>query len=167
MPLRYLFTDMNAYFASVEQQHRPGLRGKPVAVAPVLAETTCCIAASYEAKPFGVKTGTPIYEARRLCPGLVVVEARPDLYVRVQRKIVAAVESCLPVMPQPSIDEMYCRLKGPDQDPDTAVRLARQVKAAIAKAAGPWWPRRAAGGPWATRTSCRRGCAPRTGRGRC
>ncbi len=70
MALNYLFVDMNAYFASVEQQERPELRGRPVAVAPVQAETTCCIAASYEAKRFGVKTGTMVREARRLCPGL-------------------------------------------------------------------------------------------------
>ena len=89
MPLRYLFTDMNAYFASVEQQHRPELRGKPVAVAPVLAESTCCIAASYEAKAFGIKTGTMVRVARQLCPELCVVEARPKLYVETHHKIAA------------------------------------------------------------------------------
>jgi len=50
---------------------------KPVAVVPVVAETTCCIAASYEAKAFGVKTGTGVAEARQLCPGIRFVEARP------------------------------------------------------------------------------------------
>jgi DNA polymerase-4 len=50
MPLRALYVDFNSYFASVEQQLVPELRGRPVAVLPVLAETTCCIAASYEAK---------------------------------------------------------------------------------------------------------------------
>ena len=58
MPLRYLFIDMNSFFASVEQQDKPWLRGKPVAVVPVLANTTSCIAASYEAKAFGIKIGT-------------------------------------------------------------------------------------------------------------
>src|SRR3712207_1845177 len=72
VPLRSLFVDMNSYFSSVEQQLRPELRGRPVAVVPVPSETTCCIAASYEARPFGVKTGTRVAEARRLCPGLCV-----------------------------------------------------------------------------------------------
>ena len=57
MPLRYLFIDMNSFFASVEQQDDPRLRGRPVAVIPTEAETTVCIAASHEAKQFGVKTG--------------------------------------------------------------------------------------------------------------
>ena len=68
MPLRYLFVDMNAYFASVEQQDNPALRGRPVAVVPVMARTTCCLAVSYEGKAKGVKTGTPVWEAEKLCP---------------------------------------------------------------------------------------------------
>ncbi|HMO36426.1 MAG TPA: DNA polymerase, partial [Gemmatales bacterium] len=77
MSLRYLFIDMNSYFASVEQHDRPELRGQPVGVAPVLAETSCCIAASYEAKRRGVKTGTGVREARLLCPGITIVQANP------------------------------------------------------------------------------------------
>ena len=69
-PLRWLFLDLNSYFASVEQQLNPALRGRPVAVVPMKSDSTCAIAASHEAKKFGVKTGTNIGEARRLCPGL-------------------------------------------------------------------------------------------------
>ena len=58
MALRYLFIDFDSFYASVEQELNPQLRGKPVAIVPTLhAETTSCIAASYEAKYFGVKTG--------------------------------------------------------------------------------------------------------------
>ncbi|MGB3635270.1 MAG: hypothetical protein WA982_14605, partial [Rubrobacteraceae bacterium] len=64
----WLSLDMNSYFASVEQQFSPELRGKPVAVVPVRAENTCAIAASYEAKRYGIRTGTKVFEARRLCP---------------------------------------------------------------------------------------------------
>ena len=136
MPLRYLFVDMNSYFASVEQEDRPELRGRPVAVVPTRAETTCCIAASYEAKRRGVKTGTLVREARRLCPDLCVVEARPHLYVTVHRRIVAAVESCLPVASVVSIDEMACRLTGTQQQPEDAVLLAGRVKEVLARDVG-------------------------------
>ena len=54
--LNWLFVDMNSYFASVEQDARPELRGRPVGIVPMKADTTCCLAASYEAKACGVKT---------------------------------------------------------------------------------------------------------------
>ncbi len=110
--LNWLFVDLNSYFASVEQQVRPDLRGRPVGVVPMTADTTCCIAASYEAKAYGVKTGTVVADAKRMCPGLVLVEARHELYVEYHHRIVEAVESCLPVTTVLSIDEMACRLMG-------------------------------------------------------
>jgi impB/mucB/samB family len=76
--LNWLFVDLNSYFASVEQQVRPDLRGRPVAVVPMMAETTVCIAASYEAKAYGVRTGTVVADAKRMCPELVLVEGRHD-----------------------------------------------------------------------------------------
>ena len=75
MPLRALVVDFNSFFASVEQQERAELRGRPVGVAPVLAETTGCIAVSIEAKRAGLRRNTRVAEARRLCPGLRIVEA--------------------------------------------------------------------------------------------
>ena len=136
MSLKYLFVDMNAYFASVEQQYRPELRGRPVGVVPVRAETTCCIAASYEARRFGVKTGTIVADARRLCPGIALVEARHELYVRVHQAIVAAVETCLPIHRVHSIDEMSCILSATDVEYDRAVAKARAVKAAVRRHVG-------------------------------
>src|SRR6185437_12620330 len=67
--LRWLLLDLNSYFASVEQELRPELRGRPIAVVPVMADTTCAIAASYEAKAFGVRTGTRVSDAKQMCPG--------------------------------------------------------------------------------------------------
>ena len=138
MSLRHLFIDMNSFFAAVEQQERPELRNQPVAVVPVLAESTCCIAASYEARGFGVRTGTKVYDARRLCPALRVVEARPRLYTMIHHRLIQAVDSCLPVTVVRSIDEMDCRLVGKEQQPDHAVRLAGQVKAALRRDLGPY-----------------------------
>lgn len=142
MTLRYLFVDMNSYFATVEQQHRPELRGQVVGVVPVQAETTCCIAASIEAKRIGIKTGTPIWEARAICREHRVpfhaVPARPELYVAVHDQIVAAVGRCVPVTSVMSIDEMKCQLIGRERDPEEAVAIGQRIKAAIRQSAGEW-----------------------------
>ena len=106
-PLTSLFIDCDSFFASVEQHLNPALRGKPVGVAPVMAETSCCIAASYEAKHYGVKTGTGIREARQLCPGIKIVESKPVEYVKVHHKVIEAVEDCIHVEAVLSIHEMW------------------------------------------------------------
>lgn len=128
MPLRALLLDFNSYFASVEQQLNPALRGRPVAVLPVLAETTCCIAASYEAKRFGVKTGTNVAEARRLCPDIVFVQARPRVYVEMHKRLMQVVDSVFPLGEILSIDEVMCELTGSWQEEAVAVARAREVK---------------------------------------
>jgi DNA polymerase-4 len=104
--LKWLFMDLNSYFASVEQQERPELRGKPVAVVPMMTDSTCAIAASYEAKAYGIKTGTPIYEAKQMCPGLRCVLARHDLYVDYHHRILEEVVKHTPINKVWSIDEL-------------------------------------------------------------
>jgi DNA polymerase-4 len=136
MPLRHLFIDMNSFFASVEQQEQPWLRGKPVAVVPVLADSTSCIAASYEAKAFGVKTGTPVWEARQRCPGIHFITGNHKRYVQMHHRIVDAVNSCIPVRTIRSVDEMVCSLIGDERKPDRAVELGLRIKAAIYSRAG-------------------------------
>ena len=136
MDINYLFLDMNSYFASVEQQLRPELRGKPVAVVPMLAETTCCIAVSYEARRYGIKTGTRVQDARLLCPRLELVEARPKEYVRIHHQILRAVDTVLPVEAVLSIDEMVCKLVGREKEPAHARKLGEQVKEAIYRHVG-------------------------------
>jgi DNA polymerase-4 len=135
--LNWLFVDLNSYFASVEQDARPELRGRPVAVVPMMADTTVCIAASYEAKAHGVRTGTVVGDAKRMCPDLVLVEARHELYVDYHHRIVEAVESCLPVTAVLSIDEMACRLMGRERPLLAAMELGRKVKARIREQVGP------------------------------
>ncbi len=135
--LRALAIDFNSYFASVEQQERPELRGRPLIVVPVLAETTGAIAVSIEAKKLGLQRNARLAEARRLCPGLLIVEARPEVYIRYHRKLKEVVETLIPVTKIQSIDELECALTGDFAQPERARRLARQIKAKIAREVGP------------------------------
>lgn len=137
MPLRALAIDFNSFFASVEQQERPELRGQPVGIVPVLAETTGCIAISIEAKQRGLKRNMRIADARKLCPGLRLVEARPETYIAYHRRLVELIESCVHITTVASIDEVTCELKGRWAEPARAVALARQMKEKIQREAGP------------------------------
>ncbi len=136
--MNVLFLDFNSYFASVEQAEKEELRGRPVAVVPVMADTTCCIAASYEARAYGVKTGTRVSDARRLCPDLQIVPARHETYVEYHYKLIDAVERCAPVAEVMSIDEMWCELTGSWRERATAEALAKRVKQSIAKEVSPY-----------------------------
>ncbi len=127
---------MNSYFASVEQQLHPELRGRPIAVVPMEVDTTSVIAASYEAKRFGVKTGVKVGDAKRMCPGLVLVTGRHDEYIRFHHAVLAAIDTVLPVERVCSIDEVSCRLMGKEREPDAAVDKARRIKRAIIERCG-------------------------------
>ena len=135
--LRWLFFDLNSYFASVEQQDNPDLRSKPIAVVPSMTDATCVIAASYEAKAYGIKTGTKIYDAKKMCPGLICVAARHDVYVAYHERIFDEVERYLPVEKRCSIDEGACRLMNNEHDPHQAVAIAKQIKQGLADNVGP------------------------------
>ncbi len=133
----WLFLDMNSFFANVEQQVHPELRGRPVAVAPVISDSTCAIAASYEAKAYGIRTGTNIGKARRMCPGLVVVEAGHGNYIEFHQKMMAVMQDTLPNAQKVSVDEVACRLwPGNEKTDGDAVKLARDVKEKIRKRLG-------------------------------
>jgi DNA polymerase-4 len=134
--LRSLFVDFNSYFASVEQQLNPALRGRAVGVVPVMAETSCCIAASVEAKLYGIRTGTGVAEARRLCPDIHLVQADHAKYVEIHHQAVAAVDRIVPVRQVLSIDEMECELTGRWRERDRAVALAQQVKDEVQRTVG-------------------------------
>lgn len=137
IPLTALFVDCDSFFASVEQHLDPRLRGRPVGVAPVLAETSCCIAASYEAKKYGVKTGTGVREARQLCPGIVIVEAKHSEYVKVHHRVVEAVEDCIHVEAVLSIDEMWAWLPYNWRDPGFVEELGVKIKRNVERQISP------------------------------
>jgi DNA polymerase IV len=127
----FLHIDLNSFFASVEQQLHPEYRDRPLAVVPTQGDTTCCIAASYEAKALGIKTGTQVGEAKRICPGIVLIEGDHAEYAKYSKAIAEAVERCCPVAHTPSIDEMVCQLMGREQEPPRARRIALEIKQAI------------------------------------
>ena len=135
-PLRWLYFDLNSYFASVEQQLQPELRGRPIAVAAVHTDSTAAIAASYEAKAFGIKTGTPIWQAKAMCRDLIVVPARHEAYVRFHHAIIAEIERHVPVTAVCSIDEVACRLMDNENAPDQVAALAARIKAGVAANVG-------------------------------
>lgn len=130
-PLRWLFLDLNSYFASVEQQVQPSLRGRPIIVAPVGSDTTVAIAASVEAKRFGITTGTPVWEAKQKCRELVVTPARHERYVAFHDAVIGEIERHVPVTHVCSIDEVACRLLDNENSAAAAIALAHRIKAGI------------------------------------
>ena len=134
--LRWLFIDLNAFFASVEQQMNPEWRGKPLIVRPAPSDYSGAIAASYESRPYGIRTGTSVAEARQLCPHVIIAEARPDVYVKMHKLIMAEIERHIPIFKIGSIDECSCELMGPQRLPENAIQLARDLQAGILENVG-------------------------------
>ena len=132
----FLHIDLNSFFASVEQQLHPEYRNKPTGVVPTMADTTSLIAASYEAKALGIKTGTRVSEAKRICPDIILVNGDHAVYAEYSHKIVAAVERVCPVAHTPSIDEMVCQLLGRERNPPAARKISLAIKQAIKDVVG-------------------------------
>lgn len=130
-----LYLDFDSFFASVEQQARPSLRGKPVGVVPFAgAEHTCVIACSREAKQYGVKNVMPVAEARERCPGIILVPQSPDLYRRAHNALISEISAVIPVDAVKSIDELTCRVAPEDRDDPEP--LSSRIKARIAENIG-------------------------------
>lgn len=100
-----MHVDLNSCFASVEQQARPLLRGRPVAIVNRRTEHTAIVTASYEAKAKGVKVGMKIREAKLLCPDIVALESDPDKYKYVYRKLLSIMNDYSAKVDMKSIDE--------------------------------------------------------------
>jgi len=131
-----LYLDFDGFFASVEQQVHPYLRGRPVGVIPFAeAEHSCVIACSREAKLAGVKNVMSIREARARCPDIWLVPQSPDLYRRAHNALISEISTILPVEAVKSIDELTCRVAPADRDVPEA--LGRRIKARLAKNIGP------------------------------
>lgn len=130
-----LYLDFDSFFATAEQHFNPALRGKPVGVVPLDSPHTGCIAVSREAKARGVKSGATIKDARRQVPDMIFVVARHDVYVRLHNRILAVIETCLPVAGVRSIDEVVCCLL--PSEAREGVALAQRIKEALAESFSP------------------------------
>lgn len=97
--------DLNSAFATIEQQARPSLRGKPVGVTNRISYNCCMIAASYEAKALGVKVGMGYQEAKTIAPNIVVMESDPPKYHYVYQKLCGIMKDYSPKVKMKSIDE--------------------------------------------------------------
>src|SRR3989441_11884982 len=97
-----LHADVDAFFASVEQRDDPRLRGRPVIVGAGVV-----LAASYEAKAYGVRTAMGGGQARRLCPQAVVVEPRMSAYSEASKAVFEVFEQTTPLVEGLSIDEAF------------------------------------------------------------
>ena len=119
-----LHIDMNSYFATMEQQAHPNLRGKPIGVAgKTKGERTVITAASVEAKKFGLKSGMSAWEARRLCPDLIIVPANYDRYIFTSKLIFDLLERFSPKVDIFSIDEAFLELS-----PKFEYRSTKQIR---------------------------------------
>ena len=120
---------MDAFFASVEQRDNPALRGRPVAVGGSSLRGVVA-AASYEARRYGVRSAMPSVRAARLCPELIFVKARFDIYKEVSRQIRAIFLSYTPLVEPLSLDEAYLDVTD-YRGTRTATAIAREIRAKI------------------------------------
>ncbi|MFC3710948.1 DNA polymerase IV [Sphingoaurantiacus capsulatus] len=124
---KIIHVDMDAFFASVEQRDAPELRGKPVAVGGSSMRGVVA-AASYEARKFGVRSAMPSVTAKRLCPDLIFVKHRFDVYKSVSRQIRDIFESYTPLVEPLSLDEAYLDVTENLKGIASATEIAREIK---------------------------------------
>ena len=122
-----MHVDLNSAFATIEQQSRPLLRGKPVAIINRRTEHTSIVTASYEAKAYGVKVGMRFTEAARLVPGLIAIESDPAKYRFVYQKLMAILNSYSPHVVMKSIDEGVMDFHHMPNCPDL-IKIGYEVK---------------------------------------
>jgi DNA polymerase IV len=130
--------DLNSFFASVEQQANPLLRGRPVGVCAYLHPKGCVIAASVEAKKLGMKVGMSMQKAKRVVPGAVFVQNDPPKYRTVGARVFALLAQYAETMERYSIDEAFIDLTGWYASVDDAARAMAQVQQRIRAEIGEW-----------------------------
>jgi DNA polymerase-4 len=126
-----LHADLDAFFASVEQRDDPRLRGKPVIVGGGVV-----LAASYEAKAFGIRTAMGERQARRLCPDAIVVRGRFEKYVEASKSVFAVFDDVAPVVEGISIDEAFLDVRGMERSVGSPLEIATRLRAEVRERVG-------------------------------
>lgn len=137
-PPAVLFLDLNSAFASIEQQYRPELRGRPVAVSPGAVRASTVISASREARALGVRTLMRVYQALAICPDLVVLEPDAGRYRVVSERLLRLLDSYSPRVLPLSIDEAAVDLTGTPSLRRNLLELGREVKRRLRDEVGDW-----------------------------
>ena len=135
-----LYIDLNSCFATIEQQARPMLRGRPVAISNRITPNACIIAASYEAKARGVKVGMRRMEAQTLCPDLIFAETEPDKYIFVHEKLKRIMQDYSANVVMKSIDEGVIDLAEapPHIRERNRYEIGREIKQRLLTEVGDW-----------------------------
>ncbi|HZQ82210.1 MAG TPA: DNA polymerase IV [Gaiellaceae bacterium] len=131
MSATILHADADAFFASVEQRDDPSLRGKPVIVGGGVV-----LAASYEAKAYGVRTAMGGRQALRLCPRAVVVPPRMSAYSEASKALYAVFEDTTPLVEGLSIDEAFLDVRGMERLAGPPLELAKRLRRAVRERVG-------------------------------
>jgi DNA polymerase-4 len=126
-----LHADLDAFYASVEQRDDPRLRGRPVIVGGGVV-----LAASYEAKAYGVRTAMGGGQARRLCPEAIVVEPRFSAYADASRAVFEVFERTTPLVEGLSIDEAFLDVRGLERISGTPVEIAARLRREVRERVG-------------------------------
>lgn len=129
-----LYIDFDAFFANCEKQCEPSIRQQPVGITALTSEYSVLITRCYMAKAFGIRRGMRVKEARALCPGIIIRQARPDIYVNIHTHIKHVVEQHLPIVKVWSIDEVECELIGSERD--RAETIAENIRQALREQIG-------------------------------
>ncbi len=133
-----LHLDMNSYFASVEQQANPFLRGKPVGVCATMTKNGCIIASSKEAKAVGIKTGCRVQDALFLYPNVALVPVDPPKYRSTTQKIFSIIAEYTEDVEHYSIDEAFLNLTGFVETLAEAKEKAMEIQRRVKEEVGDW-----------------------------
>jgi DNA polymerase IV len=132
-----LVIDLNCAFASIEQQHDPELRGRPLAIAAYATDAATIVSSSREARDLGIKTGMRVFEAKAILPGVVVMEPNPPRYRAASDHLIEIMERHSPDVLRMSIDEASMNLAGtPDLARLGPEGVGRAIKRAIREEIG-------------------------------